>query len=102
MSDVASSLRGKVIPAVPIPFDTRGKIDQASQAAYVAWMSRQAIGGVAIWAHTGRGLRITHDQRLQVLQSWRSGLPRVPIVCGVGVPRSAKLPASAHSRTEAV
>ncbi|MBI4503495.1 MAG: dihydrodipicolinate synthase family protein, partial [Gemmatimonadetes bacterium] len=92
----------KVIPAVPIPFDARGRIDQDAQERYVRWMAGQRIGGVAVWAHTGRGLRITDHQRAQVLQSWRSGLPQTPIICGVGVPRGVRLPSGPAARTTAV
>ena len=99
--DVATAFGGKVIPAVPVPFTSRGKIDDAAQNQYIRWMARQRIGGVAVWAHTGRGLKLSDGQRHEVLAAWRSGLTTVPIVCGVGVPHGSRLPTSAGARTDA-
>ena len=38
-------------------------IDIHAQRAYARWMSQQAIAGVAVWAHTGRGPHLSEDQR---------------------------------------
>jgi len=66
---------------VPVPF--RGAtIHERAQREYAAWMKRQAIGGVAVWAHTGRGPHLTSDQRRLVLDSWRAALPDKVIVAG--------------------
>jgi 4-hydroxy-tetrahydrodipicolinate synthase len=74
-----------LVPAVPVPFSASGEIDAAAQAHYVGWMAKQPTAGVAVWAHTGRGLHLTREQRLQVLQSWSEGLdPRKVVVAGVG------------------
>jgi len=74
-----------LIPAVPVPFRKTGEIDWGAQQRYVAWMAKQPINGVAVWAHTGRGLRLQREDRLQVLRSWREGLgPSKVIVAGVG------------------
>lgn len=71
---------------------------------YAAWMAEQEIGGVAVWAHTGRGLHLDEETRDAVLASWRSAL-RAPavIVAGCGVPADgASLPSDARARTDAV
>lgn len=68
-------LRGSLIPAVPIPFTTAGLIHTQAHERYVAWMVRQPIGGVAVWAHTGRGLRLSDEERAFVLAAWRKALP---------------------------
>jgi 4-hydroxy-tetrahydrodipicolinate synthase len=74
-----------LIPAVPVPSSASGEIDAAAQARYVAWMAKQPIAGVAVWAHTGRGLHLTREQRRQVLRSWSEGLePKKVVVAGVG------------------
>ncbi len=74
-----------LIPAVPIPFKASGEIDSAAQERYVAWTSKQPVAGVAVWAHTGRGLRLSREQRIQVLKSWRAGLgDGKVVVAGVG------------------
>src|SRR4051812_15148237 len=68
-------LRGSLIPAVPIPFTTAGVIHTQAHERYVEWMVRQPIGGVAVWAHTGRGLRLSDEERAFVLAAWRKALP---------------------------
>jgi len=74
-----------LIPAVPVPFKAGRQIDEAAQERFVAYMARQPVAGVAVWAHTGRGLHLTREQRLQVLRSWARGLgDKQVIVAGVG------------------
>ncbi len=97
---LADQLRGAVIPAVPVPFDAGGEIDRDLHDEYVGWMAQQRIGGVAVWAHTGRGLHLRPEQLLFVMESWRAVLD-VPIVCGVGVPYWAELPRDRLTRTDA-
>jgi 4-hydroxy-tetrahydrodipicolinate synthase len=57
-------------------------IDAAAQRAYAGWMGRQDIAGVAVWAHTGRGPRLSAAQRRGVLAEWRAALPGKFIVAG--------------------
>jgi 4-hydroxy-tetrahydrodipicolinate synthase len=74
-----------LIPAVPVPMTAGGQIDSAALEKYIDYMHRQPIAGVALWAHTGRGLHLSRDQRLRVLQAWAQGLgPDKLIVAGVG------------------
>ena len=74
-----------LIPAVPVPMTADGQIDFAAQENYIAYMRQQPIAGVAVWAHTGRGLHLSREQRLQVLQAWAQGLgPDKLIIAGVG------------------
>ncbi len=68
-------LRGSLIPAVPVPFTMARAIHTPAHEQYVAWMASQPIGGVAAWAHTGRGLRLSDDERAFVLAAWRKALP---------------------------
>ena len=70
----ANELRGGVFPAVPVPFDVTGRVLESAQRDYVAWMVEQPIRGVAVWAHTGRGLRLDVPDRQRVLTAWREGL----------------------------
>ena len=70
-----------MIPAVPVPF--RGdRLAEDALAAYASWMAGQQVAGVAVWAHTGRGLRLSADQRGRVLRAWRAALPASVIVAG--------------------
>ncbi len=74
-----------LIPAVPVPFTPDGRIDVAAQERYIAYMSRQPVAAVAVWAHTGRGLRLSRQQRRLVLESWSQGLGTEKlVVAGVG------------------
>ncbi len=81
MSTLLERLEGSLIPAVPVPF--RGQeMDGAAQRNYARWMSGQPVGGVAIWAHTGRGPYLTAEQRREVLETWREALPDRVVVAG--------------------
>jgi len=72
---------GGLIPAVPVPF--RGvMIDEQAQREYARWMAAQAVAGVAVWAHTGRGPHLATQQRRAVLETWRAALPQKVIVAG--------------------
>ncbi len=70
----SGDISGKLIPAVPVPFDRDGRIHDEAHQRYVAHLSRQPMGGVAVWAHTGRGLWLSEAQRAEVLTAWRGGL----------------------------
>ena len=63
-----------LIPAVPVPCGADGGIDSRAQRKYAEWMARQPVDGVAVWAHTGRGLHLDPDQRAVILRSWREAL----------------------------
>src|SRR6185312_9760836 len=67
-------LQRTLIAAVPVPFHEDGRVHNDAQDRYVAHMATQPIRGVAVWAHTGRGLRLSHEQRAEVLTAWRGGL----------------------------
>jgi len=84
-SEVRRRILHALIPAVPVPFGASGEIDRTAQEQYVAWMSGQPAAGVAVWAHTGRGVLLNREQRLQVLESWSRGLGREKLmIAGVG------------------
>ncbi len=101
-SDIAARIRGRVVPAVPVPFDPSGQIDAEAHNAYIRWMSGQTVGAVAVWAHTGRGLKLTQEQRGQIVSAWRDGAPEIPLICGVGVPDVVTLPTGVGARTDGV
>jgi 4-hydroxy-tetrahydrodipicolinate synthase len=79
----ADRLRGGLIPAVPVPFGADGGIAWAAHERYVARVAGERVRGVALWAHTGRGLLLEPDQRRDVLRAWRRGFGG-PIIAGVG------------------
>jgi 4-hydroxy-tetrahydrodipicolinate synthase len=77
-------LRGGLIAATPVPFDADGKVHEAGQASYLRHMAAQPIAGVAVWAHTGRGLLLENEIALRVFRDWREALPEKVVVAGVG------------------
>ncbi len=86
-------LLGKIFPAVPVPFDSQGRIHESAQEDYARYMARQPIGGVAAWAHTGRGLLLSEGQRADVLRSWRSALgPDQFLIAAAGARHDALKP----------
>lgn len=88
-----------LIPAVPVPFDSAGRVDEAAQEQYIGYMSEQPIAGVAVWVHTGRGLFLTADERRRVLRAWRAGLPpHFTIVAGAGAPAAAAADPRSYAR----
>ena len=81
MTDLIERLEGGLIPAVPVPF--RGsEMDSSAQRAYAAWLARQPVAGVAVWAHTGRGPHLSADLRREVLETWREAMPDKIVVAG--------------------
>lgn len=85
VEDCGRRLHGGLIPAVPVTIRQNGQIDAAAERQYIAYMARQPVAGVAVWAHTGRGLHLSREQRLEVLRAWTAGLGAEKIVvAGVG------------------
>lgn len=101
---MAGRLDGTLVPAVPVPRRARGELHAEAQQAYSAWMARQPVSGVAVWAHTGRGLHLDVETRETVLTSWRRALPSPSvIIAGCGVPRDhTSLPSDPRTRTDQV
>jgi 4-hydroxy-tetrahydrodipicolinate synthase len=75
MTISVEQLRGGLIPAVPVPFRSDGEVHGPDLERYVDWMASQPIAGVAVWAHTGRGLRLGDAAGDGVLVAWRRALP---------------------------
>jgi len=48
------------------------------------YMQSMPIAGVAVWAHTGRGLYLSEEERAEVLTHWRESLPHAIIIAGAG------------------
>lgn len=82
--DLADHLRGGFFPAVPVPFDQRGRFARGAQERYVRYLSEQPVTGAAVWAHTGRGLHLDADLADEVLASWRSALRGRILIAGAG------------------
>ncbi|WP_178021649.1 dihydrodipicolinate synthase family protein [uncultured Paenibacillus sp.] len=89
---VRQALEWGLIPAVPVPRTREGRIHLQAQEAYARYLAAQSIAGVAVWAHTGRGLHMERSERMAVLEQWRTALGESKLlVAGVGAlpnPRS--------------
>ena len=88
MHPLVEQLRGTLLPAVVTPMDSEGVVAYDALTAYAGALTAESVGGVAVWAHTGRGLYLSAADRSKVLETWRQATD-VPIVAGVGVPRSS-------------
>ncbi len=88
MSTGASAFVGRLnrnlFPAVPVTCRADGSIDWDAHERYVAWMMDQPIGGVAVWAHTGRGLKLGPEARGRVLRQWVDAAAGKLVIAGVG------------------
>jgi 4-hydroxy-tetrahydrodipicolinate synthase len=88
-----AELAGRLIPAVPVPLHSSGALHNHALETYVSWMVHQPIGGVAVWAHTGRGLNLPPAVADDVLKTWRAGLPSTSLlVAAAGAPPPRKSP----------
>jgi 4-hydroxy-tetrahydrodipicolinate synthase len=81
---ICDRLTDGLIAATPIPFDKNGQLHEAGHESYLRYLARQPIAGVAVWAHTGRGLMLDSRVAARVLRDWRNALPEKVIVAGVG------------------
>lgn len=86
---LANRLAWGLVPAVPVPFRGRALAADALEA-YAAWMAAHPVAGVAVWAHTGRGLHLSPSERSAVLTAWRAALPDRVIVAGASSPAMAR------------
>jgi len=73
-----------LIPAVPVMFDRGRRFHERAHEAYLSYMSSQPIAGVAVWAHTGRGLLLDDETARRVLRDWRQAISGKPLIAGVG------------------
>lgn len=92
IKNIKERIKHEILPAVPVPFFKDRTIDIESQKKYIEWMNKQPVNAVAIWAHTGRGLFLTKEQRELVFNNWRKGLDEEKIIlCGVGANKSDEI-----------
>jgi 4-hydroxy-tetrahydrodipicolinate synthase len=81
---ITERLANGLVAATPVPFDVNGKVHEAGHESYLRYMASQPIAGIAVWAHTGRGLMLDDRIAQRILRSWREALPETVIVAGVG------------------
>jgi len=81
--ELKATLAGGLIPAVPVTFDREHRFHERAHEAYVSYISSQPIAGVAVWAHTGRGLLLDEETAQRVMRQWRAAVDK-PLIAGVG------------------
>ncbi len=84
LDGLKAALAGGLVPAVPVMFDRDHRFHERAHEAYVSFMSSQPIAGVAVWAHTGRGLLLDDETAQRVMRQWRQAGSNRPLVAGVG------------------
>src|SRR5579872_1488597 len=82
--DIRELLHHRLIPALPVPFTSGHIIHHDSHVRMAEYLSDMPIGGVAVWAHTGRGMMLTETERSDILTHWRESLPDRVIIAGAG------------------
>jgi 4-hydroxy-tetrahydrodipicolinate synthase len=81
-------LDGGLVAAVPVPLCQDGRLHEGGHESYLRYMAAQPVAGVAVWAHTGRGLMLERETADRVLADWRAALPRGVVVAGAGSRRA--------------
>ena len=74
-------IRTGFFPAVPVLMDQSGVLDEAAQLQYANWLIAHDITGAAVWAHTGRGLLLSQEDRLKTAELWREQLGDKLLIC---------------------
>lgn len=100
--ELKAMLAGGLIPAAPVMFDRDRHFHERAHTNYVEYMRAQPIAGVAVWAHTGRGLHLDAETARRVMEDWRSALPNKPLLAGVGTYKKESSPAAATDATLAM
>src|SRR5689334_10633057 len=83
LAELQAALAGGLIPAAPVMFDREHRFHERAHETYVSYMSSQPIAGVAVWAHTGRGLLLDDETAERVMRQWRGAINK-PLIAGVG------------------
>jgi 4-hydroxy-tetrahydrodipicolinate synthase len=85
---VRARLDGGLVAAVPVPARADGRLHDGAHDSYLRYMASQPVAGVAVWAHTGRGLMLDEATARRVLADWRAALPHGVVVAGAGSRRA--------------
>jgi 4-hydroxy-tetrahydrodipicolinate synthase len=80
-------------------FDREHRFHERAHQTYVDYMRAQPIAGVAVWAHTGRGLHLRADIARRVIEDWREALRNKPLIAGAGADSKQTDPVKATEAT---
>lgn len=81
---LVSKLGQAAVPAAATPMTADRRVAAAALERYASAITEGA-GGIAVWAHTGRGPYLSAAERRQVLATFRAA-SAVPIIAGVAPP----------------
>ena len=84
--DIRGLLHHRLVPAMPVPFTIERTIHSESHVRMADYMLDMPIAGVAVWAHTGRGLYLTEEERAVILTHWRDSMQTALVIAGAGCP----------------
>ena len=90
MTDWTDVFLGTLFPAVPVPFDDDGEPDFDALGKIAAWMRKQPVDGIAVWTRTGRGSRLTQEQRLRTLEIWLEALEGLRFIVEISPPHDTR------------
>lgn len=76
-------LRHRVISATLTPMDEAGSVNLEAIPHYVSTLADAGVGGLAVWAHTGRGPYLTESQQEGSIRAFRDSAD-LPLIAGVG------------------
>jgi 4-hydroxy-tetrahydrodipicolinate synthase len=92
VNGIEKRFQGALIPAVPVPLRDGRDLDLAGAERLAAYIARADAAGVAVWAHTGRGLLLEEEAAVETLRAWRAALPGRIIIAGAGCRGGSTLP----------
>ena len=84
--DIRGLLHHRIIPALPVPFTIERTVHHESHVRMADYLLDMPIAGVAVWAHTGRGLYLSETERAEILTHWRDSMQTALIIAGAGCP----------------
>jgi 4-hydroxy-tetrahydrodipicolinate synthase len=97
------TIRGRLIAAVPTPFDAAGDLHREGLRRLVSTLAGTGIGGVAVGTPLGRGPRLSPDQWAEVVSAWRAGLDRKSLlIASVGASPAVRRPPEVFDATLAM
>jgi len=83
---LARKLDQAAVPAALTPMTADRRVDVTALERYASAITAEPIGGVAVWAHTGRGPYLDAPQRRRVLATFRAAAGSMPLIAGVAPP----------------
>lgn len=88
-AELARKLDRAAVPAVLTPMTADRRLAAGALERYASGIAAGPAGGVAVWAHTGRGPYLSAAERRRVLATFRAA-STVPVIAGVAPPADGR------------